>query len=263
MISRELNAIRGTRGTNFEKEPGIVQIEGHQRVLEHAVYTLANPVRAFLVATSRHWLGVSSVKMKYGVPVVVRRPQFGLWSGKAAHARRAASRRSGRAAYAGRTKMPETAELVIDRPPIMPELSDEELRALVLEQLAEREQKIARERLERGIQVVGRCALPRGPLPRDPQARGAVLAAAQLLGELEPGTETARRGSETVSRGLLRRARPLPGRRARRRLARGHVVDARPLRAPVRGLRHLVAAERQPPLAAGGPGPSVRVGSRR
>ena len=62
----------------------------------------------------------------------------------------------GRAAYAGRTKMPETAELVIDRPPIMPELSDEELRALVLEQLAEREQKIARERLERGIQVLGR-----------------------------------------------------------------------------------------------------------
>ena len=133
-----------------------MQIEGHQRVLEHAVYTLANPVRAFLVATSRHWLGVSSVKMKYGVPVVVRRPQFGLWSGKAAHAKRRASRRSGRAAYAGRTKMPETAELVIDRPPIMPELSDEELRALVLEQLAEREQKIARERLERGIQVVGR-----------------------------------------------------------------------------------------------------------
>jgi len=155
LISRELNALRGIRGKNFEPGYNFVQVAGDDRVVEHAVYTLANPVAAFLVAKSKHWRGVSSLRMKYGDAVEVTKPKLGIWSGKNAHAKRGKSKRSGRAAYAGRSKLPEVAELVIDRPDVMPHLSDEELRALVLEGLETRENELAAERRRRGIKVLG------------------------------------------------------------------------------------------------------------
>ena len=155
LLARELNALRGIGGKNFEPGYGLVQIVGDERVAEHAVYTLANPVAAFLVAKSRHWRGVSSLRMKYGELIEVSKPRLGIWSGKNAHARRPKSKRSGRAGYAGRSKLPETANLVIDRPDIMPHLSDEELRAFILEGLDKRELELAEERRRRGIKVVG------------------------------------------------------------------------------------------------------------
>ena len=155
LLSRQLNAIRGISGTNIEKGFNLVRIVSAERVVEHAVYTLANPVRAFLVEKARHWKGTSSLLMEYGVPVVVEKPRIGLWAGKLAHADRHASQRSKRARYAGRSKLPPTAMLVIDRPEIMPHLSDAELRAQIREGLARREREIADERKERGIRVVG------------------------------------------------------------------------------------------------------------
>jgi putative transposase len=154
LLSRELNAIRGISGTNFE-EYNLVHIVGAERIVEHAVYTLANPVRAFLVEKARHWKGTSSLALEYGVPVVVEKPRIGLWAGKLAHAERHASRRSKRAKYAGRSKLPAAAALVIDRPLIMLHLSDSELRAEIREQLARREREIANERKRRGIRVLG------------------------------------------------------------------------------------------------------------
>ena len=154
LISRELNAIRGIQGTNIEAT-NIVQIVGEERIAEHSVYTLANPVRAFLVEKARHWKGTSSLRMEYGVPVVVEKPRIGLWAEKLAHADRPASRRSKRAEYAGRSKLPATATLVIDRPPIMAHLSDVELRAEIRERLARREREIADDRRKRGIRVLG------------------------------------------------------------------------------------------------------------
>ena len=155
LLSRQLNAIRGISGTNIEKGFNLVRIVSAERVVEHAVYTLANPVRAFLVEKARHWKGTSSLLMEYGVPVVVEKPRNGLWAGKLAHADRHASQRSKRARYAGRSKLPPTAMLVIDRPEIMPHLSDAELRAQIREALTRREREIADERKERGIRVVG------------------------------------------------------------------------------------------------------------
>jgi putative transposase len=154
LLSRELNAIRGIKGTNVE-EYNLVHVVSAERIVEHAVYTLANPVRAFLVEKARHWKGTSSLAMEYGVPVVVEKPRIGLWAGKLAHADRPASRRSKRAKYAGRSKLPATSLLVIDRPPIMLHLSDAELRAEIREQLARREREIAAERTKRGIRVLG------------------------------------------------------------------------------------------------------------
>jgi REP element-mobilizing transposase RayT len=155
LLSRELNAWRGIRGTNFEKEPGLVRVVSDERIAEHAVYTLANPVKAFLVAKARHWKGTSSLRLEYGQPVPVKKPRLGLWAGKAAHAERRASKRSKRAAYAGRSVLPDVAYLVIDRPPIMSHLSDEQLRAEIRERLTRRENEIALERQKRGIKVLG------------------------------------------------------------------------------------------------------------
>jgi len=155
LISRELNALRGIRGKNFEPDYNLVQVVGDERIVEHAVYTLANPVAAFLVAKSKHWRGVSSLRMQYGDAVEVTKPKLGIWSGKNAHAKRGESKRSGRAAHAGRSKLPEVAELVIDRPDVMPHLSDKELRALILEGLETRENELAVERRRRGIKVLG------------------------------------------------------------------------------------------------------------
>ena len=159
LLSRELNALRGIRGKNIEPGYGLVQVVGDERIVEHAVYTLANPVAAFLVSKSRHWPGISSLRMKYGKPVEVSKPKLGLWSGKNAHANRSSSKRSGRAGYAGRSKLPETVHLVIDRPDIMPNLSDDELRSRVLEELDKREKELAAERRRRNIEVAGRRAV--------------------------------------------------------------------------------------------------------
>ena len=106
LLSRELNAVRGISGTNFEADPGIVTVVSDERIMDHAVYTLANPVRAFLVAKAKHWKSVSSVHLEYGEKVAVNKPRIGLWSPKVAHADRPASKRSKRAAYAGRSKLP-------------------------------------------------------------------------------------------------------------------------------------------------------------
>ena len=78
-----------------------------------------------------------------------------MWSGKNRHADRRESRRSGRAAYAGRSTLPATAQLVIDRPPVMLHLSNEELRALIRERLDRRVEEVAAERRRRFIKVLG------------------------------------------------------------------------------------------------------------
>ena len=154
-LSRELNAVRGISGTNFEADPGIVTVVSDERIMDHAVYTLANPVRAFLVAKAKHWKSVSSVHLEYGEKVAVNKPRIGLWSPKVAHADRPASKRSKRAAYAGRSKLPDIAYIVLDRPPIMLDLTDEQLRAEIRERLALREREIAAERKRLGIRVLG------------------------------------------------------------------------------------------------------------
>ena len=146
IVARELNAIRGTSGKFFEDGPGIQTVLGNERVLEHCVYTLANAVAAGIVHKTAHWKGFNSLRMEYGQPRVVTKPHIGIWSKKKQHKHRRSSRRSGRAAYASRSKMAETAVLMLDRPRIAPELSDIELRAKVRGDLAKREGEIRAKR---------------------------------------------------------------------------------------------------------------------
>ena len=146
MIARELNAVRGTSGAFFDRTPGIQTVLGDGKVFEHCVYTLANAVAAGIVHKTAHWKGSNSLRMEYGKAYPVQKPRAGLWSKRAQHKHRRSSRRSGRAAFADRSKLPNTAILMLDRPPIMLELSDAELRARLRHALAQREAGIAKKR---------------------------------------------------------------------------------------------------------------------
>ena len=42
IVARELNAVRGTSGAFFARDPGIQTVLGDERVFEHCIYTLAN-----------------------------------------------------------------------------------------------------------------------------------------------------------------------------------------------------------------------------
>ncbi len=146
VVARELNAIRGTGGKFFADGPGIQTVLGEEKVFEHCIYTLANAVAAGIVHKTAHWKGFNSLRMPYGKQYVISKPSIGIWSKKQRHKHRRSSQRSGRAAFASRSKMPDAAVLMLDRPKIMLELSDEELRAKIREGLQKREARIRQER---------------------------------------------------------------------------------------------------------------------
>ena len=153
LIARELNAVRGTSGAFFDRQPGIQTVLGDDKVLQHCVYTLANAVAAGIVHKTAHWKGSNSLRFEYGKEYVVERPPVGLWSNKRQHKNRHSSQRSGRAAFAGRSTLPKTAVIKLDRPPIMPELSDAELRRRIRKAVELEEALIAAKR--KGKPVLG------------------------------------------------------------------------------------------------------------
>ncbi len=57
LLSRNVNALRGSRGTNFAPDPGIQTVIGADRVLESMAYDEANPIAAGIVVKSEAWGG--------------------------------------------------------------------------------------------------------------------------------------------------------------------------------------------------------------
>jgi len=62
LLARSVNACRGTSGSVFEKEYSLVVETDEDKVIEHAVYTLANPCADHLVKRSRQWPGFSTLE---------------------------------------------------------------------------------------------------------------------------------------------------------------------------------------------------------
>lgn len=155
LLSRALNALRGITGTNIEKGYNLVVVNGEDRLIEHCVYTLANPCSAHLVKRCRKWKGASSLGLEYGQPLVVHRPKVGLWAARVEGARRQDARETLRARARGRTRLPEKVELVLERPKVLEELSDTELRQLVRERLGARENELIEQRRKHGRGVLG------------------------------------------------------------------------------------------------------------
>ncbi|MEX1369454.1 MAG: hypothetical protein AB1Z98_40380 [Nannocystaceae bacterium] len=155
LLARALNALHGLTGTSIEKGYNAVEITTEGKTIDHCVYTLANPCTASLVERSQQWKGVSSCALEYGIATAVRRPDHGLWGGRCRHRSRDASQRSKRAQRGGRSKLPETVELVLTRPAVMLHLTDDELRAHIRERLEQRERKLIDERRKSKASVLG------------------------------------------------------------------------------------------------------------
>ncbi len=158
LLARALNALYGIQGTAIEKGYNLVAVATEDKLVEHCVYTLANPCSANLVERCHQWQGVSSRRLEYGVPFTVTRPKHGLWGGACRHVGRAAAQASKRARYGGRSKLPEVVTLELTRPSIMPELSDAELRDYIRGLLHQHERNLVRARRERQERVMGWAA---------------------------------------------------------------------------------------------------------
>ncbi|WP_181234065.1 transposase [Enhygromyxa salina] len=157
LTSRALNAHRGISGTNFEKGYGLVEPQDEAKLLEHVVYTLTNPCDSDLVTKARQWKGVTTARMRYGQELVVPKPKYGLWEpknpAKSAKKRKRPDART--RSKRDRSTLPATATLRLVRPPLRPELTDDELRDLVLEQVATRERELEDVRERQGTKVLG------------------------------------------------------------------------------------------------------------
>lgn len=155
LLARAINSLYGIQGTTIEKGYNLVAVATDDKIIEHSVYTLANPCSAHLVEHSHHWLGVSSRQLDYGRPLVIKRPNHGLWRSPDESVRRTASREPRRASFRGRSKLPEEVELVLTRPRIRQDLSDRELRRHVRELLQERERLLINQRRVQKQRVLG------------------------------------------------------------------------------------------------------------
>ena len=159
LLARSLNALRGSSGSVFEKDYGLVIETDEAKLLEHAVYTLANPCAADLVRRSRQWPGFSTLRMEYGATVEFQRPRVGLWRRAEAKVQRKRKRprQPGRAQHRGKpSRLPEKVGFTLVRPNALTELSDVELRSEVRSQLDARELALIEDRAKRGVEVVGR-----------------------------------------------------------------------------------------------------------
>ena len=155
LLARAINSLYGIRGTTIEKGYNLVMVATGDKLIEHSVYTLANPCNAHLVEHSHHWLGVSSRQLEYGRSIAIKRPNHGLWRSINEPARRQASQESRRAIFRGRSKLPEEVKLVLTRPRIKQELSDRELRCHIRELLQKRERVLVKQRRAQGQRVLG------------------------------------------------------------------------------------------------------------
>jgi REP element-mobilizing transposase RayT len=155
LLARSVNALRGTSGTVFEEEYGLVVETSEEKMVAHAVYTLSNPCSDHLVKRSRQWPGFSTLRMEYGQTVTIERPKVGLWKGEeqpGGHARK----RGGEVRRGKSSRLPESVEFTLERPPVWMELSDDELRAEIRRRLDEREIELIDQRRREGRDVVGR-----------------------------------------------------------------------------------------------------------
>jgi REP element-mobilizing transposase RayT len=132
-VARAINASYGQFGTFWEREPYTApELPDDIDLVDKCVYTLLNPCAADLVEHARDWPGLSSWAMEYGKPVIATRPDhvFG-------------------------EDMPLHVELVLTRPPVMLELSDEQLRAEIRRRVSEREEQLIEKRATEGRRVLG------------------------------------------------------------------------------------------------------------
>ncbi len=155
-LAIQLNALRGTSGSNIEKGYLQILISDVGKLLDKAVYILCNAVSANLVARTKDWKGPNSLSMDYAAPLVIERPKCGIWKESRAPKPKSRFESRGRRRYRGRSKAPERAQLILHRPPgMMPECSDGQVRQQIRDAVVQREVELAEERRRTGRKVLG------------------------------------------------------------------------------------------------------------
>lgn len=154
LMSKALNAIRGTTGQNFERRSyNAIVIADGAKMLTHCAYTESNPCQAHLVESASDWGGVTSAHYDYGDKIAVQRPSYGLWSQGASREHRDVDKH--RAHYCGRIKCPEIAEFHLVSPPCGNDCSAETTRALVRCRVQKFEEDARARRKAVGQRVLG------------------------------------------------------------------------------------------------------------
>jgi hypothetical protein len=122
LVARALNAHWGRFENFFASDaPSDVELVTAEEVLDRMVYTLTNPVKDGLVRSGSEWEGLTSYGMRFGSKMVFRRPERFFDKNGA---------------------LPEEVEVEVSRPDILPELSDEELFALLMRKVKEKEREL-------------------------------------------------------------------------------------------------------------------------
>jgi len=155
LVARQLNAIRGTSGSNIEKGYALIHISDERKLLEKAIYVLTNAVSAHLVRRVKQWKGPNSLGHEYGHKTVLERPKCGIWKETQSAKLGGKFGSKKRRAYRGRSRTLEEVQFVLVRPSTMNHLSDAELRQLIRDKVGERERELIAQRRQTRQKVLG------------------------------------------------------------------------------------------------------------
>jgi REP element-mobilizing transposase RayT len=139
-VARGVNAKRG-RFDAFWSADGPCDVEQltDLETLEDIVYDYTNPVEAGLVKWAHQWPGFSTYGWKFGEVHRFRRPKWFY--------------------DPDNEDVPEYVDLVLTRPDIFPELSDDELHDLIMKKVRERELEIHEELAKSPGRIMGPAKL--------------------------------------------------------------------------------------------------------
>jgi hypothetical protein len=135
-VARGVNAKRG-RFENFWSSDGSCDIEQltDLETVEDIVYDYTNPVEAGLVKWVKDWPGFSTYGWKFGEVHRFWRPKWFY--------------------DPDNPDMPEYVDIMLERPAIFPEMSDEELHQFIMDKVRERELEIHEEMAKAGRRFKG------------------------------------------------------------------------------------------------------------
>lgn len=143
MLARGINTMRGRfDGVWSRDKPCDTRRSLDDDSLADLVYTVTNPVKAGLVKWGRLWPGFTTHSWRFGETRRFERP---AWF------------------FDASGSMPDTVELMLRRPPIFPELNDEQLYELLMKTVRAAEKKTQGEMKNAGQRFKGLEKLQRQP----------------------------------------------------------------------------------------------------
>ena len=152
LLARGINCLRGRFETVWSPDGACdTKSPDGDDGLGDLVYTLTNPVKDGLVKWGSRWPGFTTYGMKFGE---VRRFYKPKWFFSADN-----------------DDLPEYVDLRLDRPDILPDLTDEELHDLLMRKVREKEQAFQAEMRRDGRRFMGETKLRRQHWNRSPRSR--------------------------------------------------------------------------------------------